>query len=74
MYERRSVPAADILDCGFEDGIAGKHVGSIYLGKMEIRKVLHQLADIAAGGVYLHRNRYRVFVVFNHEQDRQLQV
>ncbi len=46
----------------------------VTLGKVEIWEIGNKLGNIPASRVHFHRNRDRVAVIFNHEQNRQLHV
>ena len=54
--------------------VAVGKVGSVALYDLEIREARQQPRDAAAGGLHFDRHRNGVFVVLDHEEDRQLQV
>src|SRR6185437_15808432 len=72
MHQRRTMPASDIIGGLGQHAVRSDEVRSIHFHAEEIRKALEQTRDIAARGLTFDRNRNRVAVILNKNQQRQL--
>src|SRR5277367_2569663 len=71
MYQGRSVAGTAPGDGLLKSKMAGYRISPVDLGEVEVWEICHQPRDIAAGSVDLNRDRDRIFIVFDDEQDRQ---
>ncbi len=71
MDQRRSFARPAVLHGALHRGVAGDGIGPVAFFNEEIRKVPQQLGYAAARSLDFDRNRDRVPVVFNQEDDRQ---
>src|SRR5437763_16638529 len=74
MHKRRTLARAAMRRGCLDRRITCDRIGAIDLGKIEVREVGHQLRDVSAGCVHLHRHRDGVSVVLADKKYRQLQV
>ncbi len=72
--ERRAHARAAVLRRVAQRVVGLEKVGPVGLGDEEVRERAHELRDRAAGRVDLDRNRDRVAVVLDEEEDRQLEI
>ena len=72
--QRGTFAGAAVGDGGLEGGKAGERVGAVDFGEMEVGEVSEQRRDVAAGGVDLDRNGDGVAVVFDDEEDGELEI
>src|SRR5271166_363605 len=74
VHKRRAITAANVIERSFEGRITRQRIGAIHLGKMEVRKSLHQIADVPARSANFYGNRNGVLVVFDEVKQRQLEI
>ena len=71
MHERRALARADVCR-GLPHGAkAGEEIGAVDGIDVQAGKRSNEAGDVAARGLDLDRNRDRVAVVFDEEEDRQ---
>src|SRR5579864_9288459 len=74
MHKRRSLPRTTVVHSTLHRRVAHHRIGAIDFLKMEIRETGNQAGDVAPGRLYFYRNRNRVLVVLDHEDNGQLPV
>src|SRR6202453_3356682 len=72
MDERRPMALAAILGCAPKSSVTSFRIGAVNLFKMKIRKAGNQPRNASASRLHLHRDRYRVTVILDAKDYRQL--
>src|SRR6267378_388281 len=70
--ERRTAALAAILYRFFADGVAFERIRAVNLRNVQTRKSTYKFGNAAAGGLYFHRNRNGIAVIFDEIEERKL--
>ena len=74
VHHRWAVAGTNVIHGAFACRVGSYYVSAITFFQQQVGEIADQLRNASARGLHFHRNRDRIAVVFNQEQDRQLEI